>query len=262
LLSGFLEKKILLLTCLLIFVYTIGLLTPKVPSIFDAASNLDGWIGVLREVDKSSYESKTIVDYHRTQSRFEEFVSALNPLVTIWPAAQLFVRIFLVFMFFRNKMSSASLPGYLTHLKSGQMDRGMEWLRGPDLRAVNLSLKALQKISLKKEVNRKAPMTLAKMRILEGFLDFHVRADVEYAVLSRVCHDALLRGGEGIKIHFRHLAWSSDRGRLRLSIHGSKCNKKGPVELIDLVDWGEESAVCYIRNYLTYSTYGRLSRTI
>ena len=204
---------------------------------------------MLREVDKSSFEPRTVVDYHRTQNRFEDFVSTLDPLATIWPAAQLFVRIFLVFMFFRNKMSSVSLPGYLTHLKSGQLDRGLEWLPGPDLRAVNLTVKALQKMSLKKEVSRKAPMTLAKMRILETFLNFHIRADVEYAVLSRVCHDALLRCGEGFSIRFRHLAWSADRRRLRLSIHGSKCNKKGPVELIDLVDWGEESAVCYICNY-------------
>ena len=111
---------------------------------------------MLREVGKSSFEPRTVVDYHRTQNRFEDFVSTLDPLATIWPAAQLFVRIFLVFMFFSNKMSSVSLPGYLTHLKSGQLDRGLEWLPGPDLRAVNLTVKALQKMSLKKEVSRKA----------------------------------------------------------------------------------------------------------
>jgi len=72
---------------------------------------LAGWMGVLREVDKSAFESKTLLDYHRTQHRYEEFVATLDPLITIWPAAQLFVRIFLIFMFFRNKMSSASLPG-------------------------------------------------------------------------------------------------------------------------------------------------------
>ena len=211
---------------------------------------LAGWMGVLREVDKSAFEPKTLQDYHRTQHRFEEFVATLDPLITIWPAAQLFVRIFLIFMFFRNKMSSASLPGYLSHLKSGQLDRGLEWLPGPDLRAVNLTLRALQKMSLKKEVCRKAPMTLKKMRILENFLNFKIRADVEYASLSRLCHDALLRSGEGTKIQFRHLAWSADRLRLRLSIHGSKCNMTGSVEEIDLVDWGEESAVYYLRNYL------------
>ena len=216
------------------------------PSIYDTGGNLAGWIGVLREVDKSSFEPKTLVDYHRTQSRFEAFVSSLDPLITVWPAAQLFVRIFLVFMFFRNKMSSASLPGYLSHLKSGQLDRGLEWLPGADLRAVNLTLKALQKMSLKKEVLRKAPMTLSKMRILECLLNFYEPADVQYAVLSRTCHDALLRCGEGIQIRHRHLVWSPDRLRLRLSVHGSKCNKTGPVELIDLVDWGEESAVRYI----------------
>jgi hypothetical protein len=226
-----------------------GRLSLKAPSIFDSGGNLAGWIGVLREVDKSSFEPKTLVDYNRTQSRFEEFVSTLDPYITIWPASQLFVRIFLIFMFFRNKMSGASLPGYVSHLKAGQLDRGLEWLPGPDLRAVNLTMRALQKMSLKKEVCRKAPMTLSKMRTLEGFLDFRNRADVEYASLSRICHDALLRSGEGVKIRFRHLAWSEDRLRLRLSIYGSKCNKMGGVEEVDLVDWGEESAVHYVRTF-------------
>jgi hypothetical protein len=181
----------------------------------------------LREVDKASFEPKTTIDYQRTQLRFEAFVTSLDPFVVIWPAAQLFVRIFLIFMFFRNKMSSASLPGYLTHLKSGQLDRGLEWFPGPDLRAVNLTLRALQKMSLKKEIRRKAPMTLAKMKILENFLYFHNRADIEFAALSRLCHDALLRSGEGTQVRFRHLAWNAERSRLRLSIHGSKCNKTG-----------------------------------
>lgn len=221
----------------------------KAPLISADGHGLAGWIGLLREVDKSSFEPKTLVDYQRTQNRFEEFVSTLDPMAVVWPAAQLFIRIFLIFMFFRNKMSSASLPGYLSHLKSGQFDRGLAWLPGPDLRAVNLTLKALQKMSLKKEVRRKSPMTLAKMRILEDFLNFNDRKDVEYASLSRLCHDALLRSGEGVKIRFRHLVWSPDRTRLRLSVHGSKCNKTGPVEQIDMVDWGVESAVHYLRNY-------------
>ena len=79
-------------------------------------------------------------------------------------------------------------------------------------------------------------MTLAKMQILEDFLDFYNRADVEFATLCHVCHDALLRSGEGAKIRLRHLVWSADEKRLRQSVHGSKCNKTGPVEIIDLVE--------------------------
>jgi len=42
---------------------------------------------------------------------------------------------------------------------------------------------------------------------------------------------------------------SALRASLRLSIYGSKCNKTGGVEEIDLVDWGEESAVHYVRTF-------------
>lgn len=221
----------------------------KVSSSSERNESLAGWIGILREVDESALEKKTSLDYRRTQHRFEEFVTSVDPLAVIWPAAQIFVRIFLVFMFFRNNMSAASLPGYLTHLKSGQLGREMEWLGGPQLRAVNLTVRALQKMSVRKEVRRKAPMTLEKMRILETYLDYEAQRDRQYAVLSRVCHNGLLRSGEGIKIRFRHLSWSRDRMRLRLLVHGSKCNKKGPPEAIDMVDWGSGSAVAYMRKY-------------
>lgn len=219
------------------------------PSTSDKASRLDGWIGILREVDESAFEKRTSEAYIRTQSRFEIFVAHLDPLAVVWPAAQMFVRIFLVFMFFSNKMSAASLPGYLTHLKSGQLDREMAWFDGPQLRAVNLTMRSLQKMSLKKTVRRKAPMTLTKMRLLEQYLDLRLQRDQQYASLSRLCHNALLRSGEGFKIRYRHLTWNRDRTRLRLLVHDSKCNKRGPPEVIDLMDWGSESAVASLRRY-------------
>jgi len=223
---------------------------PKENSSSELNVSLDGWIGILRKIDESALEKKTSVDYLRTQNRFEQFVTSIDPFAVIWPAAQIFVRIFLVFMFFRNNMSAASLPGYLTHIKSGQLAREMDWLGGPQLRAVNLTVRALQKMSLHKQVHRKAPMTLAKMRMLERYMDYQSQKDRQYAVLSRTCHNGLLRSGEGIKIRFRHLRWSDDRTRLRLLVHDSKCNKKGPPEEIDLVDWGAGSAVAYLRSYL------------
>lgn len=222
---------------------------PRANSSFNRDENLAGWIGILREVDESALEKKTSIDYLRTQGRFGDFVSSVDPSAVIWPVGHIFVRIFLVYMFFRNNMSAASLPGYLTHLKSGQLGREMEWLGGPQLRAVNLTVRALQKMSVHKEVRRKAPMTLEKMRELEKYLNYNSQADRQYASLSRMCHNGLLRSGEGIKILFRHLTWSKDRRSLRLLVHGSKCNKKGPPEEIDMVDWGSGSAVAYLRNY-------------
>ena len=221
----------------------------KASSSSEREESLAGWLRILREVDESALEKKTSVDYLRTQNRFSEFVTAIDPSAVVWPAGQIFVRIFLVFMFFRNGMSAASLPGYMTHLKSGQLGRQMEWLGSPQLRAVNLTVRALQKMSVHKEIRRKAPMTLDKMRKLEKFLNYESQSDRQFASLSRMCHNGLLRSGEGIKILFEHLSWSRDRNRLRLLVHGSKCNKKGAPEVIDMVDWGAGSAVAYLRNY-------------
>ena len=216
---------------------------------YERSESLASWLEILREVDESALEKKTSVDYLRTQNRYSEFVTSIDPKAVVWPAGQVFVRIFLVFMFFRNSMSAASLPGYLTHLKSGQLARQMEWLGAPQLRAVNLTVRALQKMSVHKEVRRKAPMTLAKLRKLEKYLNYESQSDRQFASLSRMCHNGLLRSGEGIKILFKHLSWSTDRKRLRLIVHGSKCNKKGAPEVIDMVDWGPGSAVAYLRNY-------------
>ena len=73
---------------------------PKVSSSSERGENFAGWLGILREVDESALEKKTSVDYLRTQDRFSQFVSAVDPEAVVWPAGQIFVRIFLVFMFF------------------------------------------------------------------------------------------------------------------------------------------------------------------
>ena len=52
---------------------------PKVSSSSERGENFAGWLEILREVDESALEKKTSVDYLRTQDRFSQFVSAVDP---------------------------------------------------------------------------------------------------------------------------------------------------------------------------------------
>lgn len=104
--------------------------------------------------------------------------------------------------------------------------------------------------SFAKDVRSQRGSPQRKMKMLERYFNYESRRDRQHASRTRICRNGLLRSGEGIKVRFRHLSWSADRTRLRLLIHDSKCNKKGRLEAIDMIDWGEGSAVACWRNYL------------
>ena len=53
-------------------------------------------------------------------------------------------------------------------------------------------MQALAKMSLKKEIHRKCPMTLEKIRRLARFLDLSSIEDLQFLALSRTCHNGLL----------------------------------------------------------------------
>lgn len=203
---------------------------------------------MLNKVDAVARVEKVNAAYQLCHDRFVSFVSELDPTALVWPAQHVFIRLFLVFMFFRNEMSAASLPNYLSQLKSCQLEKGLVWLDEPSKFAVRKTMRSLAKMSLKKGVSRKAPMTLAKMRLLAPFLDFSLLLDRQFDALSRTCHNGLLRSGEGVKIKLNDVKWSVDKKTVHVSIHDSKANKTGPVEIVELTDWGAESAVFALRN--------------
>ena len=208
---------------------------------------LTQWLQVLNRVDQVSRVDKVNSAYQLCHDRYVSFVGELEPRALVWPVHHIFVRLFLVFMFFRNFMSSASLANYLSQLKSCQLEKGFPWLDEPGKFAVRKTMRSLAKMSLKKGVMRKAPMTLAKLRLLAPFLDLTNIKDLQFDALSRTCHNGLLRSGEGVKIRTSDLAWSSDKRTVRVSVHDSKANKTGPSEIVELTDWGPESAVYVLR---------------
>ena len=212
-----------------------------------AAGVLSQWLQVLNRVDQVSRVDKVNSAYQLCHDRYVNFVCELDPQSLVWPVHHVFVRLFLVFMFFRNCMSSASLANYLSQMKSCQLEKGFPWLDEPARFAVRKTMRSLAKMSLKKGVTQKAPMTLAKFRLLAPFLNLTDIIDLQFDALSRTCHNGLLRSGEGVKIRTGDLSWSFDRRTVRVSVRDSKANKTGPVEIVELTDWGPESAVWVLR---------------
>ena len=227
--------------------FIIGRLILKGSSNSEHVHVLSQWLQVLNRVDQVSRVDKVNSAYQLCHDRYVSFVGELDSLALVWPVHHIFVRLFLVFMFFRNCMSSASLANYLSQIKSCQLEKGFPWLDEPARFAVRKTMRSLAKMSLKKGVIRKAPMTLAKLRLLAPFLDLTNIMDLQFDALSRTCHNGLLRSGEGVKVRTGDLAWSLDRRSVRVSVHDSKANKTGPIEVVELTDWGPESAVYVLR---------------
>lgn len=220
-----------------------GRLVLKASSKSDESVVLNRWMRMLTVVDTVARVDQVNTAYRLCHDRFVEFSSHLIPDAPVWPAHHVLVRLFLIYMFFRNQMSAASLPNYLSQLKSCQLEKGMLWLDEPAKFAVKKTLKALAKMSLKKEIVRKCPMTLEKIRSMVRLLNLTDLTDIQFLALSRTCHNGLLRGGEGVKIRVNDIRWSLDRRTALVTLRDTKMNKTGPVEVVELTDWGPESAV-------------------
>lgn len=226
---------------------TIGRLTLRESSISGESGALVQWMKMLTAVDSVARVEKVNIAYRLCHDRFVDFSTNLVPDVAVWPVHHVLVRLFLIYMFFRNNMSSASLPNYLSQLKSCQLEKGLLWVGEAGGFAIKKTMTALKKMSMKKGIVRKCPMTMDKIRRLSLFLVLSKSSDLQFLALSRTCHNGLLRSGEGVKIRINDVRWSSDRRSVWLSIRDSKANKTGPVEVVELSDWGSESAVASLR---------------
>ena len=183
--------------------------------------------------------------------RYEQLSSSLQPAIPSWPVQSVILRIFLVFSYYTNKQSAKSLANYVSHLKSGQLSRGLNWLNESELYSVQVTLRALQRCQPNKVVRRRTPMTLRLLDLLELTAAPLSTLDLEFFTFCRVSHNGLLRGGEARPLQFSNMIWNEDRSGFEIVIANSKANKTGPPEHVPFLDWGSRSAVSYMRRFLT-----------
>ena len=218
---------------------------------WSTSEDLSVWLARLNLIDSTAFASKTRADYRRTQARYEQLSSSLQPMTPSWPIQSVILRIFLVYSYYANKQSAKSLPNYLTHLKSGQLARGYVWLNQSEQYSVQVTMRALQRCQPNKIVRRRTPMTLRLLDLLEQKVTPLSSEDSEFFTFCRVSHNGLLRGGEARPLRFNHMIWNKDRSGFEIIIDSSKANKSGPPEHVPFLDWGHSSAVFYVRRFFT-----------
>ncbi len=204
-------------------------------------------------IDGFHLEPKTLQYYSSTCQQYEAFCLCLRSRREAWPATAQMVRLFLIFKFFKNKMSAKSLPAYLTHVKWSQEKRGHEWFIGSALKQIRVTVGALRKVAAPehKVIRRKTPLTIVRIRLmLASLLPSENASHLELVTLCWLCHNGLLRGGEAVRLLLRDIVWSADRRSFMLVIRDSKCNKTGPPEMMQLFDWeSDSSSVTWMREY-------------
>jgi site-specific recombinase XerD len=230
-----------------------GKITPRVSTSSNERATIDSWLRALAVVDDQAFVPKTQVDYRRTQLAYEQFVLDVSPSSEPWPVSPVFLRLFMVFKFYRNGRSAQSLQNYMTHIKAGNLDRGFNWfdISAPAWRTVRITMRALAKMNQHKTVRRKTPLTIARIRRMVSLLNPDLsKEDLEFVTMCWLCHNALLRSGEVVSLTFRNIRWSTDRRSLKIILFVSKANQTGPPEEVELVCWGgDSSAVKWMRRY-------------
>jgi hypothetical protein len=206
---------------------------------------LDHWLSVLSAVDSQSMSVQSESDYARTQREYEGFVQSLSSSVPAWPVQPVFLRLFLVYKFFRNGRSAKSLANYQTHIKRGNLLREYDWLNEYQRKAVGVTMHALAKMAKDKTICRKTPLTIVRLRYVLRDQDPRRPRELELITISWTTHNALLRSGESVRLCIGSITWSRDRKSFKITLLDSKMNQVGAPEVIELVCWEDDSSAVY-----------------
>lgn len=144
--------------------------------------------------------------------------------------------------------TTRSVPGILSHLKRANRSRGGSWLSDGDKARLDDVIAGLKKYDRTPSA-RKLPMTHAILDAVQAVADMTTLQHYQHITMARVAHDALLRGAELVKLRVADLLWSQDGKAVTLLIHLSKANKEGIEERVTISDFGDTSAVAYLREY-------------
>lgn len=149
----------------------------------------------------------------------------------------------------RFGQTTRSLPTVLSHLRRANRAHSPVWLDyANEFRLADL-ITGLKKHDTT-EVRRKQPMTHHVLDKTERVADMTKLYYRQHLTMARLAHDALLRGGELVKLRLCDLEWNAARTEVAITIHYSKCNKTAHPERVRLQDYGPSSATAHLRAYV------------
>lgn len=144
--------------------------------------------------------------------------------------------------------TARSIPTILSHLKRANRGAG-PWLDEESALRLQDVITALRKRDPVPS-KRKLPCTHDVLLRLERTANTRSYQDYQHVTMSRLAHDALLRGKELISLLVGTIKWSADRQSVTVVVHYSKAHKRvdKPEEVV-IVDYGPSSAVAWLRQY-------------
>lgn len=169
----------------------------------------------------------------------------LNP----FPVSFESVALFLIQSCHKFGNTTRSIPGMLSHLKRANRSYSNEWLDARSEQRLEDVIKGLKKFD-RSQPRRKLPMTHNILSDIAAVADMRSIRDFQHVTMSRVAHDALLRGTELINLKVGDLLWSEDETQVTIVIHLSKANKTGPAERVTLRDYGSSSGAAFLKDYV------------
>lgn len=144
--------------------------------------------------------------------------------------------------------TTRSIPSLLSNLKRSNRAHGFMWLNEIDKARLDDVIAGLKKYD-RSVPARKLPMTHSVLADVQRAAEMSKLAHYQHITMARVAKDALLRGGELVKLRRCDVLWSEDKQRVKLRIVLSKANKVGAPEYVTITDYGSTSGVAFLREY-------------
>lgn len=196
--------------------------------------------------ESMAIEESTRVNLTSVVRRYVHFCKCLG--LRPFPVSFKTLGLYLVQYCHRHGHTTRSVPGILSHLKRANRCRGGAWLSDGDKARLDDVIAGLSKYD-RSPPARKLPMTHDVLAAIQEVADMTSLHQYQHMTMARVAHDALLRGAELMKLRVTDVEWSADGKAVTLHIHLSKANKVGPSERVAISDYGDTSAVAYLREY-------------
>lgn len=169
-----------------------------------------------------------------------------------FPISFITLGLFLIQYSYRFGHTTRSIPGLLSHLKRIAREHGCGWLSDIDKARLDDVITGLKKFD-RSVPARKLPMTHDVLGAIQRVASMQERHHYQHITMARVAKDALLRGGELVKLRRSDLTWTPDLSRVTLRVIYSKANKlQGPPEFVTIADYGPTSGVAFLREYCRF----------
>lgn len=144
--------------------------------------------------------------------------------------------------------TARSLPTVMSHIKRENRAHG-PWLDDDAAFRIHDVITTLRKTDPVPS-KQKLPCTHDVLNRVQRVAQLRHHGDFQHISMSRVAHDALLRGIELTLLRIGNIKWSPDRTRVTIAIHYSKAHKQvAQPEWVTIVDYGPSSGVAWLRRY-------------